>query len=148
MNRHEIEAITRTSEPYLWIEEVVSIDDDRIHARKLLSPELPVFSAHYDGFPLFPGALQCEACFQSSAILLARTLPSEDGEIPVIARVRDVQFRRMVRPGDTIDVIVSRLEQFGPAVSLKGQVSVEGRVSTRLSFVATQAVLPEPQTVG
>ncbi len=148
MDRQTIEAITRTSDPYLWIDEVVQIDDDQIHARKYLSPEMPIFGAHFANFPLFPGALQCEAAFQASAVLLARTLPSRESEIPVIARVRDVQFRQMVRPGDTIDVVVTREEQFGPAVSLRGRVSVGDQVSTRLAFVATQAAGPEENAAG
>ena len=42
MDRQTIEAITRTSDPYLWIDEAVQIDDDQIHARKYLSPEMPI----------------------------------------------------------------------------------------------------------
>ena len=48
-------------------------------------------------FPLFPGALQCEAAFQASAALIARTQPTRPGYLPVVARVRSVKFRRLVR---------------------------------------------------
>ena len=65
MNREEIEKILPVRDPYLWLDEVVEISDTQIHARKFLDPELEIFRAHYVDFPLFPGALQCEAAFQA-----------------------------------------------------------------------------------
>ena len=143
MNREELEAVVLAREPYLWIDEVVSIDDDRIHARKYLDPDLELFKAHYKGFPLFPGALQCEAAFQASAALIARTQPARKGHLPVIARVRNVKFRQLVRPGNTIDVVVERREAVSSAITLRGRVSVNGKTTTELEFVATEAPLPE-----
>lgn len=143
MNREELEAVVLAREPYLWIDEVVSIDDDRIHARKHLDPDLELFKAHYKGFPLFPGALQCEAAFQASAALIARTQPTTEGHLPVIARVRNVKFRQMVRPGDTIDIVVRRRSVLSSAITLSGRVSVDGKTTTELEFVATEAPLPD-----
>ena len=143
MNREELEAVVLAREPYLWIDEVISIDDARIHARKYLDPDLELFKAHYKGFPLFPGALQCEAAFQASAALIARTQPTAEGHLPVIARVRNVKFRQLVRPGNTIDVVVERREAVSSAITLRGRVSVNGKTTTELEFVATEAPLPE-----
>ena len=143
MTREELEAVVLAREPYLWIAEVVNIDDDRIHARKYLDPSLDLFKAHYKGFPLFPGALQCEAAFQASAALIARTQPTSQGRLPVIARVRNVKFRRLVRPGDTIDVVVERVGVVSSAIILRGRVSVDGQTTTELDFVATETALPE-----
>ena len=143
MNREELEAAVLTREPYLWLDEVVSIDDDHIHARKYLDPEMELFKAHYIGFPLFPGALQCEAAFQASAVLIARTQSTTDGCIPVIARVRNVKFRQMVRPGQTIDIVVKRRDVVSSAIKLYGRVSIDGKTTTELEFVATEALVPE-----
>ena len=68
MNRQEIEKILPVRDPYLWLDEVVEISDTQIHARKYLDPELEIFQAHYVDFPLFPGALQCEAAFQAAGV--------------------------------------------------------------------------------
>ena len=143
MSPEEIESAVLSQDPYLWIDEVLSIDDERIHARKYLAPDLPIFEAHYKTFPLFPGALQCEAAFQASAILIARSQPTKPGHVPVIARVRNVKFRQMVRPGDVIDIVVERRDAIASAVALRGRISVGGRTTTELDFVATEAPLPE-----
>ncbi len=141
MDREALQAALLAKDPYLWVDEVVSIDDDQIHARKYLDPELELFKAHYTDFPLFPGALQCEAAFQASAVLIARTQPTEEGKLPVIARVRNVKFRRMVRPGETIDIVVKRRDIFRQAITCHGRISVNGETTTELTFVATEAAL-------
>jgi 3-hydroxyacyl-[acyl-carrier-protein] dehydratase len=142
MNRETIKQVIGVGEPYLWLDEVIQINDNRIHARKFLDPNLDIFKSHYVDFPLFPGSLQCEATFQASAVLIAQTHPVTAGHIPVIARVRNTKFRKMARPGDTLDIIVEIEDQVGSAFTLKGHVSVAGATTTELIFIATEAPAP------
>jgi 3-hydroxyacyl-[acyl-carrier-protein] dehydratase len=111
-------------------------------ARKHLSEQLPVFQGHYPNFPVFPGVLQCESCFQAGAVLISRLVPTGSDEVPVVTRVNNVQFRRMLRPGETIEVEVELTERVSNAFYLKGRVSVDGKVSARLEFVCTAAPAP------
>jgi 3-hydroxyacyl-[acyl-carrier-protein] dehydratase len=128
--------------PYLWLDEVIELTSDRIRARKRIDPDLPLFAGHYVGFPLFPGALQCEACFQASNVLLTKILPENPGTLPVIARVRNVKFKRLVRPGDLLDIEVVLKDRVGKAIYMTGRCSVAGDVSASLEFVATETPLP------
>lgn len=144
MNRTDIEAVIPHRDPFLWIDEVVSISDTKIHARKLIRPDLDVFRGHYPHFPILPGVLQLEACFQAGAILVARTQAVEDGQVPVVTRVNNTKFRSMVRPGDTLDIEVELTERVANAFFLTGKVSVDGRVTVRLEFACTAA--PAGQT--
>jgi hypothetical protein len=59
MNLDEIQQTIPNRPPYLWVDEVVSLDREQIHTRKHLNPELPVFAAHYPDFPVFPAAPRC-----------------------------------------------------------------------------------------
>ena len=72
MNRPEIESLIPHRDPFLWIDEVVEIADQRILAKKKIGEELDVFRGHYPHFPIFPGVLQLEAAFQAGAILIAK----------------------------------------------------------------------------
>src|SRR6056297_832054 len=138
-SRAAIKEIVRVGDPYLWIDEVVALSDEQIVARKFLDPGLPIFQAHYRDFPLFPGALQCEAAFQASAILIARTMPASPGHVPVIARVRNTKFRSMARPGEMLEIIVSQRGRIAKAVDLHGKLTADGRTTTELRFTATEA---------
>ena len=144
MNQEEIQQVIPMREPYLWLDEVIAIDDDHIHARKFLDPGLDVFRGHYADFPLFPGALQCEAAFQAAAVLIARTQPVEPGHVPVIARVAGVKFRQMARPGQTLDIYVDVRDRVANVIAMRGRIVADGVKTTELSFAATEAPAPAP----
>lgn len=141
MNRTEIEALIPHRDPFLWIDEVVDISEQRIHARKTIAPELDVFQGHYPHFPILPGVLQLEAAFQAGAILIAKTQDVSEGQVPVVTRVNNTKFRTMVRPGDVLDIEVELTETLSNAFFLKGKVSVDGKVTVRLEFACAAAAV-------
>ncbi len=141
MNTDEIKSCIPHRDPFLWLDEVTELSDVRIVARKFLAEELPVFQGHYPAFPVFPGVLQCEACFQAGAVLISKLVPVDSSEVPVVTRLNNVQFRRMIRPGETIEVSVELTERLANAFYLKGKVSVEGKVTARMEFVCTAAAV-------
>ena len=142
MNKQEISRLIGVADPYLWLDEIVELDDRQVTGLKRIDPDLELFRGHYQGFPLFPGALQCEACFQASNVLLTTLLPENPGYLPVIARVRNVRFKRLVRPGDLLTIHVEMTDRESKAIYLRGKCQVGQAVSASLNFVATQAAVP------
>jgi 3-hydroxyacyl-[acyl-carrier-protein] dehydratase len=124
-------------DPFLWLDEVVSISETRIVARKHLPADLDLFRGHYPHFPILPGVIQCEAAFQASAVLISRLLPTGTDMAPVVTRLNNVQFRAMVRPNQTIEMEVELTERLQNTFYLKGKVTCEGKVSCRLEFACT-----------
>lgn len=141
MNHDQIQQIIPHRPPFLWIDEVVEQSADRLRGRKYLAPELDVFAGHYPDFPVLPGVLQCEAAFQAGAILIAAQAPLEKGRVPVVTRLNNVKFRRMVRPGETLEIEVELTERISNAYYLTGKTSVAGEVATRLEFVCAAAAV-------
>lgn len=131
--------------PYLWVDEVVSIDDQSIHTRKFVDPKMELFSGHYPDFPVFPAALQCECAFQASAILIAKLGVSTGDKVPVVARANNLKFRRMVRPGDVLDIHVRLANREKDVFFLTGRLLRDGVATTTLDFVTTAADLDEAQ---
>jgi len=123
--------------PFLWLDSVSELSEHKLVAHKHLSPELDVFQGHYPHFPVMPGVLMCEACFQAGALLIARIEPVRKGQVPVVTRVNNVKFRRMVRPDETIDIEVELSERLANAFFMTGKVSVDGQTAARLEFAAT-----------
>ncbi|HUG90580.1 MAG TPA: 3-hydroxyacyl-ACP dehydratase FabZ family protein [Planctomycetaceae bacterium] len=141
MDRAHIERLIPHRPPFLWVDEVTELGERRLKARKRVDPQLDVFAGHYPHFPVLPGVLLCEAAFQAGAILIAATAPPADGQVPVVTRVNDVKFRRMVRPGEVLDIDIELTEQLAGAFFLTGRVSVAGETAVRLEFACT-AVAP------
>ena len=134
LNCEEIQQVIPHRSPFLWVDEVVERTAHTIHARKYLDPNLDVFAGHYPDFPVLPGILQCEAAFQAGALLIAGLAPLDGGDLPVVTRLNNVKFRRMVRPGETLDIYVEFVERLSAAYFFKARTEVDGQTSCSLEF--------------
>jgi 3-hydroxyacyl-[acyl-carrier-protein] dehydratase len=137
LNSDEIQQIIPHRPPFLWVDEVVEQTDRTIHARKYVDPKLDVFAGHYPDFPVLPGVLQCEAAFQAGAILIARLAAVVGGQLPVVTRLNNVKFRRMVHPGETLDIHAEFVERLSTVYFLKSRTEVDGQTSCSLEFACT-----------
>lgn len=136
MNRAEIEAAIPHRAPMLLVDEVLEKSESHLVATHTFQPDDFFFQGHYPDFPLVPGVILCEACMQAGAILLAGLAPAG---IPVATRMNDVRFRRMVRPGDTIQMEVELVEKMANAFFMKGKVTRDGELVMRLEFACAAA---------
>ena len=107
IKKEDIKKYLPHREPFLFIDEVVSIkDDNQIHCKKLIEEEEYFLKGHFPNNPIFPGVIIIEALGQASGVLgfsLMNKTP-EEGSIYVLAGVDKVRFRKRVRPGDNIDL--------------------------------------------
>jgi 3-hydroxyacyl-[acyl-carrier-protein] dehydratase len=124
--------------PFLLVDEIVERDDQRIVCRKKFTGDEFWFAGHYPDYPLTPGVILCEAAMQAGAILLAQQMDGTDG-VPVATRMNDVRFKKMVQPGDTIQLDVTITDRVSNAYYLTGKVTVDGKLAVRLNFACTMA---------
>lgn len=141
MTLAEIEAAIPHRPPFLLIDEIVERDDKRIVCRKTFRPDEYFYAGHYPHYPLTPGVLLCEAAMQAGAVLLSgQAAAAADGRrVPVATRMNDVRFKRMVRPGDTVEIEVVLNERLANAFFLSAKVSTGGKLAVRFDFACTLA---------
>jgi 3-hydroxyacyl-[acyl-carrier-protein] dehydratase len=125
--------------PFLFIDGVTRIEKEvRIVAYKNVSFGEPFFSGHFPTDPVMPGVLQIEALAQAACILIALSYPEEAaGKRPAFAGIEEARFRRPVRPGDRLELLVD-LEKYrrGFAI-LKARAEVAGEVVCEATIKAT-----------
>lgn len=139
--RDQIKAMIPHRPPFLWLDEVVAMDELSIHAKTKIDPSFDLFKGHYPDFPVLPGVIQCEMAFQAAAVLISTILATAEGRVPVVARVNNTKFRRLVRPGEIVDIHVTVTDKVKKAFYMTGAVSVGSEVSARLDFTVTEAVM-------
>lgn len=135
------EAIPHRS-PMLLVDEICEQSEKEIHCRKSFSAEEFFVQGHFPGQPLVPGVILCECAMQAGAILLSKLGDeAEDANptVPVATRLDAVKFKRMVRPGDTVDLNVTLKDVVSNAYFLTGKVTVDGKLAARLDFACTLA---------
>ena len=123
MSREQILAAIPHRPPMLLLDEVVAWEESRIVCRKTFQPDEWFFQGHYPDFPLVPGVLLVRSGHAGRRGAAEQAFATRDG-VPVAGRLNDVKFKRMVRPGDTVQ-IESRLdERMGDAFFLSGKGDV------------------------
>ena len=137
MSREQILAAIPHRPPFLLVDEIVEWTDSRIVCTKVFSGKEEFFAGHYPGYPLVPGVLLCEAAMQSGAILLSRLFKAEDNKIPVAAKMKDVRFKRMVRPGEPMRIEVELIERMADIFFLRAKVTVDDQIAVRFEFACT-----------
>jgi 3-hydroxyacyl-[acyl-carrier-protein] dehydratase len=95
----------------------------------------PFLAGHFPGNPIFPGVLQLEALAQVGAI---GVLSDERyaGRLPLFGGVDGARFRRLVRPGDELELAVSleRLSARGGWGRARATVAGDRACEARLFF--------------
>jgi len=138
MSRDEILRAIPHRPPFLLLDEIVEHSESRIVCRKTFSGAEEFYQGHYPGYPLTPGVILCEAAMQAGAVLLSQFVEGSGG-VPVATRMNDVRFKKMVRPGDTIELEVELKERLANAFFLAAKVTCAGQVAVRFEFACTMA---------
>ena len=143
LERAEIEALIPHRAPFLFVDRVLEHASDSILTEWHVAADAPFFRGHYPGFPLVPGVLICEAAVQAGALLAAlesREVAVERG-MPVLVKLGEARFRRMVRPNETLRIAVSLDERLGPARVRTARVTSGTENVARVTFTVALAVV-------
>jgi len=108
----------------LLLDEVVELEPGvSCHARRTLRADEFWFAGHFPGNPIMPGVLVVEALAQAGAVT-ALAQEGAAGKLLLFAGIDKVRFKRVVRPGDTVDLHV----QIEVARSAVGKAKIRAEV--------------------
>jgi 3-hydroxyacyl-[acyl-carrier-protein] dehydratase len=143
MSLAEIHAAIPHRAPFLLIDEIVKQTDQSIVCRKKFSGNDWFFAGHYPDYPLVPGVLLCEAAMQAGAAMLSKISDGAADKMPVVTRMNEVRFKRIVRPGETIDIDVTLREKLADAFFFDAKVTCDGKLAVRFDFACMLAAKDE-----
>lgn len=114
LNSNEIQEIIPHRYPFLLIDKVIKIEENKITAIKNVTANEYYFQGHFPTEPVMPGVLIIESLAQAGAVALL----SKDefkGKIAYFAGINNAKFRRKVFPGDTLRLEVELTKIRGKA---------------------------------
>lgn len=113
--------------PFLLVDRVESIEENKIHAIKNVTFNESQFTGHFPNNPIMPGVLMIEALAQVSGIYCFNKLlkPEEiDNKFMFFAKIDNVKFKNPIIPGDVMNMFVT-LEAFnGTLLKTHGEVKI------------------------
>ena len=129
--------------PFLLVDKVSSLDVEKqnILAIKNVTCNEPHFAGHFPSLPVMPGVLIVEALAQAGGILAAKVLvDSQDGKSVLLTTIDNAKFKKMVQPGDVLelDVSIESSRKIGSSMMYKfsGKAFVEKQLVAAASFSA------------
>lgn len=138
IDREGIQALIPHRPPFLFLDEVVSYDAERLVGKLTVRAEEPHFEGHYPGNPIMPGVLISEAIFQAASVYMAKKLEAEGGipgnATPILARIGDARFKQMVKPGDVLELEVEYKEQLSRFHFMRGIARKNGKPAATVEF--------------
>ncbi len=111
-------------EPFLFIDGVERVGADEIEAWRVVRPEEFYFAGHFPNNPILPGVLMVEAIAQAGVLLALMQEPDKKGRTTLFAGIERVRFRRIVRPGERLRIVVKMLAAKAGLYKFSGQVLV------------------------
>lgn len=113
-NKKQIKKIIPYAEPFLWVDEIESIEGNTIVGYKYTLSSDSYFKGHFVGFPMMPGVLMVEGLAQTGSLLLRKKIGKNHKQKHLLAyQVRSAFFYKPVFPGDKIRYEVKLLGFYG-----------------------------------
>ena len=138
--RREIEQILPHRDPFLLLDEIVELEPGaRVVARKRVRHDEWYLAGHFPGRPIMPGVLMIEAMAQAGAVA-ALSAEENRGKLALFAGIDDVRFKRIVTPGDELELRCELERVRGPVGRGKATATVDGELAVRgvLTFAVTE----------
>lgn len=126
MEIKEIMEIIPHRYPFLLIDRVESIEENKIVAIKNVTINEYFFQGHFPVEPVMPGVLIVEALSQAGAVVLL-SMEEFKGKVAYFGGIDKVKFRKKVVPGDTLRLEVELTKIRGRAGIGKGIAYVDGK---------------------
>ena len=127
MNAQEIMELIPNRYPICYIDYVDElVPEEKITATKNVTINESFFLYHFPQNPVLPGGLIVESLAQTGAVAL---LSQEEfrGKTAYFGGIRSAEFRKVVRPGDTLRLEVN-LEKVHKTIGIgKGIATVDGK---------------------
>jgi len=143
LDRAAIEAILPHREPFLLLDEVTELaPGSRVVARKRVREDEWYLPGHFPGNPIMPGVLMVEAMAQCGAVAVLSEQENR-GKLALFAGIDDVRFKRLVRPGDELELVCELERVRGPVGRGKARATVDGELAVRGTLLFALTDLPE-----
>jgi UDP-3-O-[3-hydroxymyristoyl] N-acetylglucosamine deacetylase/3-hydroxyacyl-[acyl-carrier-protein] dehydratase len=88
--------------PFLMVDKIVSIDDNKIVGIKNVTFNEPFFQGHFPDEPVMPGVLMVEALAQCGGLLVLSTIEEPKKYSTYFLKIDKLKFKHKVVPGDTL----------------------------------------------
>lgn len=135
LNKKEIKQIIPHRDPFLFVDEITDyIPGEYARGLKYVSKDEYYFKGHFPGNPIMPGVIIVETLAQAGAIMML-TLEKFKGKLVLFAGIDKVRFKKIVKPGDVLELEVKILNIRLNIGKGAGKATVNGDLACSAEFL-------------
>lgn len=129
MDIEKIKEILPHRYPFLFLDKILNLEENKIIALKQVTYNEWFFIGHFPNFPIMPGVLMVEAMAQASGVLIYKNLEiKEKDSVPLFLGIEKIKFRKIVKPGDTLIIEGELKNKIGNIFKISGKIRVNDQV--------------------
>ena len=125
--------------PILLVDRIIGFKDgESMIGLKNVTINEPHFLGHFPSKPIMPGVLIIEALAQTAAIFVIKMLNITDTNQKLVyfMSIEEAKFRKLVVPGDTLHLHVTKERSRGNVWKFNGEARVNGQIAAEATFTA------------
>lgn len=139
LNIDEIREILPHRYPFLLVDRIEEMEEDRVVGIKNVTVNEPFFTGHFPDYPVMPGVLIVEAMAQVAGVLVLSQLEDRKSKLVLLAGVDNAKFRKPVRPGDQLRIEMKLLRKKSSMAKMSGTASVDGALVAEAEMLCVLA---------
>lgn len=135
---------------YVLLDRITALEPPaRARGVKCVTLTDDIFADHFPGHPVMPGALTLESLAQLGGVLCEATmrLGGRNDLHALLVAVERAKFRRLVRPGDKLELEVSALRVREDGGQVKGTAHVDGELAAEAELTFAFAEVKHPKLI-
>lgn len=133
--RKEIERLLPHRDPFLFIDTIDVTDEKQIVARHIFDSGEFFFKGHFPEYPVVPGVILIETMAQAGGAGLAKRGIMGENALFFLASVDKVKFRRQIRPGEEVRLVIENLRVSGKMIKQSGKAYVGEELATEAEWL-------------
>ena len=137
---NEIEKLLPHRKPFLFVDEIISFDEEKIVARHVFTENEFFFAGHFPQYPVVPGVILIETMAQCGGAGLRKLSAAKNLGIPAdalffLASVDKAKFRHQVKPGDEVRLEIINLRISSRMIKQAGQAFVGDELAAEAEWL-------------
>jgi len=121
---NEIEQMLPHRSPFLFVDVIDEISEQRIVARHIFKDTEFFFAGHFPQYPVVPGVILIETMAQAGGAGLRKAGVLGGDALFFLATVDKAKFRRQVRPNEEVRLEIENLRVSGKMIKQAGKAYV------------------------
>lgn len=130
----EIKDLLPHREPFLYVDELVEVSEERIVGKRKYTEDDYFFKGHFPGYPVVPGVILVESMAQCGGAGVAQSGILGD-KLFFLATVDKAKFRRQVVPGDEVRFEIENVQVSSRGIRQSGKAFVGDELAAQATWL-------------